>query len=567
MIAKISPLLRLPSTADVFDYFVPPDLEAQIKLGQLVAIPWRTEEAVGVVLELTPSNSPLVRGRDEERSFRARPIRKIINSEPILTPAQLVLIKKFSSHYFCPPGAVARLVIPEAPERTIIKAVKITAPWQIKFEKPQLTALAEAAKLINNETRHIIVRDFSSFIWLIFYFLESKSACPPKPWRRRGSLVILFPTIDILEATQAILEKKYGQSLTVIHSQLSKGAYWRAYQSILKAEAKIILSTRQGVFLPIPEQSKIIFWNASSDDFKQTDQHPRYDARLAATWQAKATNSQLISTAPNPLLFACPPEWREEGEGGGVIVLPTASLYKTETKIINMKKEFALKDFSVISEQTIEAINEALEEKKQVVIIGLKNDFKVKAALTKRLENVKNIIVATPNWLMSGPARLWRGQIGCLIISSIEPLLALPDYRASERVLYRLQEWKLWAQELLIPTIILQSYQAESAVMRAFVHGEIEEYRAAELKLRQSLEYPPFGDLIKISFKGADQVELMRVLTKLKETGAKVLGPYKEYKTKRESFLLKIKNNIDIPLLATLPAKVWAVDRDPEMVL
>ena len=103
--------------------------------------------------------------------------------------------------------------------------------------------------------------------------------------------------------------------------------------------------------------------------------------------------------------------------------------------------------------------------------------------------------------------------------------------------------------------------------MRAFAHGEIDEYRDAELKLRQSLEYPPFIDLIKISYKGADQVELMRVLTKLKETGAKVLGPYKEFKTNRQSFLLKIKNNIAIPLLATLPAKMWAVDRDPENVL
>ena len=552
MIAKVSPLIRLPSTADVFDYFVPPDLEGQIKLGQLVTIPWRSEDAVGVVLGLVDVVSS---------EFRARPIRKIINPEPILTLAQLALIKKFSSHYYCPPGAVARLIIPDAPERTILKSAKATTPWQIKFEKPQLTALVEATELFNNETRYISVKDFSSFIWLVFYLLQQPSS---------GSLVLLFPTIDVIEKVQAILEKKYSASLVVIHSQLSKGAYWRAYQAILKNEAKIVLSTRQGVFLPIPDKSRIVFWNASSDDFKQTDQHPRYDARLVSRWLAEATGSQLIFTASNPLLF-------EEGEGlsavalakaeGGVVVLPTASLYQTETRLINIKKEFALKDFSIISEQTIEAINEALEEKKKVVIIGLKNDFKVKAALTKRLENVKNIMFVAPSWLQSTEARILRGQIGCLIISSIEPLLALPDYRASERAFYRLQEWKMWAQELLIPQIILQSYQAETAVMRAFAHGEIDEYREAELKLRQSLEYPPYIDLIKISFKGTDQVELMRVLTKLKETGAKVLGPYKEYKTNRQSFLLKIKNNIDIPLLRTLPAKMWAVDRDPENVL
>ncbi len=457
---------------------------------------------------------------------------------------------------------MARLVIPEAPERTIIKPAKLDEPWVIKFEKSQLSALIEAAQLINSETRYVSVRDFSSFVWLIFYLLKQPIT---------GSLVILFPTIDILEAVQAILEKKHCDDVVAIHSQLSKGAYWRAYQKILKAEAKIILSTRQGVFLPIPGQSKIIFWNASSDDFKQTDQHPRYDARLAATWLAKATNSQLIYIAPSFALTspACTRGARVGGWSGveGVIDWPTASVYKTETKIIDMKKEFALKDFSLVSEKTIEVINEALAEKKKVVVIGLKNEDKIKDALTKRLKNVKDIMIVAPNWLQSQAARALRGQIGCLIISSIEPLLSLPDYRAQERAFYRLQEWKLWAQELLIPQIILQSYSPENLAIRAFAYGEIDEFVASELTNREALVYPPFIDLIKISYKGQDPVELACVLTKLKTTGAKVLGPYKEYKTNRESFLLKIKNNIDIPLLRTLPAKLWAVDRDPENVL
>ena len=58
MIVKVSPLLRLPSTVDVFDYFVPPDLESELRLGQLVSIPWRSGEVTGVVLELVASERP-----------------------------------------------------------------------------------------------------------------------------------------------------------------------------------------------------------------------------------------------------------------------------------------------------------------------------------------------------------------------------------------------------------------------------------------------------------------------------------------------------------------------------
>lgn len=560
MIAKITPLLRLPSTADVFDYFVPPDLEASIIPGQLVIIPWRAQEVKGVILELvfspTTPTPPRAGGDKKDSLFRARPLRKIINIEPILSQAQLALIKEFSDHYFCPQGLIARLVVPDEPSRIHQSKInKSAVPVNFKIDKSQLVKLEEAFAKIDNTIRYVEIKDLASFIWLVFRLLKN-----PLP----GSLVLLFPTIHILETVAILLRSRFGDKLAVIHSELSKGVYWQEYQKILHGQTKIILSTRQGIFLPIPNKSKIILFNAGNEGFKQVDQHPRYDARVASLWLSRFTDSQLIFTAPS---FGLVPVKK-------INLLPTASNFLTTIKLVDIKKEFALKDFSIISDETYLEMDSALSDNKVVVIVSLRHESEggvsrktVLSTLTKRLKNVNNIIIVSPNWLESDEARVKRGQIGCLVIASIEPLLGLPDYRANERVYYRLKEWQMWAQEFLVPIIILQSYSPDNLAIRAWVYGETEEFFSTELKARRELGYPPFIHLVKLSYKGQEPTEMMRVLTKLKAMGIKVIGPYQERKSGRQSFLLKIKDTVQIPFLQTLPASQWAVDREPENVL
>ena len=564
MIAKISPLLRLPSTADVFDYFVPPDLETVIRPGQLVSIPWRSALESGVVLDIVPS--PFQgegQGEVLERSgnFRARPIRKIIDPEPILNAAQLGLIKKFSTYYFCPPGAVARNMVPEKVVRVVKPSAPLlnSSPVDFKIEKSQLPFLNQAAGRITRQTRHLEIKDISSFIWLVLWLSKQKEY---------SCVTVLAPTIHWLETFGLVLKKKFGESLAVIHSGLSRGSHWRAYQKILQGRASIILSTRQGVFLPMPKRGCIVLFDAGSDDFKQYDQHPRYDSRTAVKWLADETASQIIYAAPT---FALWP-------GAAPISLPPASHLKSQVRLIDMKQSLGQKGSSIISEAALEACEAAARNKKKVVIISLREASEqgisvklIQEILTKEGKNVKNesaIIIDTPQILESGSLAPWRGQISSLIITSIEPLLAMPDYRSNERAFYRLKRWQMLARELGIPEIILQSYSPDNPAVRAFALGEEEQFVKTEMESRRALGYPPFKDIVKLSYKGKDDKEFSAVISQLKiDAKIKVLGPYIEHHSKRKSLLLKFENNIDIPLLRTLSSKLWVVDREPENVL
>src|SRR3989338_2654646 len=119
MLAKITPLIRLPSSADTFDYHVPDEFRDNIKIGQLVSVPWRTKKVTGVVLSLDKKLGFRIAKKDSEslhKQFRPRPITDIIDKQPILTSAQLALIDKFADYYCVTAGAAARLVVPDVPK-------------------------------------------------------------------------------------------------------------------------------------------------------------------------------------------------------------------------------------------------------------------------------------------------------------------------------------------------------------------------------------------------------------------------------------------------------------------
>src|SRR3989338_1141505 len=109
MIAQITPLLRLPSFVDYFDYFIPPALRTKIKPGCLVKIPWRGGYAEGAVLEIKKT---AVSG-----SYRARPISSLLLDYPVLTGEQLFFLRKFSAYYFTTWGYAVRLALPGMPKR------------------------------------------------------------------------------------------------------------------------------------------------------------------------------------------------------------------------------------------------------------------------------------------------------------------------------------------------------------------------------------------------------------------------------------------------------------------
>ncbi|MBI1879786.1 MAG: hypothetical protein HYR94_16445, partial [Chloroflexi bacterium] len=115
-----------------FHYQVPAHLAGQIQPGQLVAVPFRTEQLPAVVVSLSET-SPV---------NQTKPIAAILDPEPVLTPMQIGLAHWLSYQtlaplalcvrYFLPPGSARKSEFVLKPASVIPKIVPdLNAPEQI----------------------------------------------------------------------------------------------------------------------------------------------------------------------------------------------------------------------------------------------------------------------------------------------------------------------------------------------------------------------------------------------------------------------------------------------------
>jgi len=559
MIAKIAPLVRLPGSVDVFDYHIPDELSARIAAGSLVAIPFRSKTIHGVVIETTEKTAA---------SFRARPITDMLEEKPILSEEQIKLISRFSDHYYAPRALIVRLIVPDRPKR--LSASKETTHPVPPFLIEQQASVAIEALVAENDSlpREMRIQDLSSFLW----FLKSYAR------KSKKGITIIAPTIATITLLAQTLKDQFPDRVVCYHSEMSKGQQWNAYRQSLHNAERILISTRQGALLPLPRGGVIFIYDATSEDLKQTDQHPRYDARTVALWHAQYTESSLTLVSHSERIAL---------KNEKPLMLPRAGGPAVRTSLIDIKREQTASEGRTLSFSAYEHINKTLKEGKRVLIASMRRDSEAGISargilkeltdiqknctigiLDTNSKNVPNsdIIIATTGSLESLKLLSERSSIGLLLIASIEPLLALPDFRSAERAYHKLGHLKMIAQELRIPHLALQAFGDDNRSVRAAIFGEYEQFKAAELTSRKELHYPPFTELIKISQKKDSAPSVKDLMSRIPQSSAyRVQGPYTDHNG-RVSILIKMSRPETIPLLRELSSE-WIIDREPENIL
>ena len=85
-----------------FTYHVPDELESKVQEGQRVWIPFRNYYAIGVI----------VRVHDQVPSFKTKPVRKVLDEEPLLSKELLELTGWISKFYFASWGETIQAALP-----------------------------------------------------------------------------------------------------------------------------------------------------------------------------------------------------------------------------------------------------------------------------------------------------------------------------------------------------------------------------------------------------------------------------------------------------------------------
>lgn len=159
---------------------------------------------------------------------------------------------------------------------------------------------------------------------------------------------------------------RFGEEkIALLHSKLSIGERYDEWKRIEKEEAKIVIGARSAIFAPTKNLGIIIIDEEHDTSYK-SDMTPRYNAKEIALYLAKQGNIPLVLGSATPDIGTY---YRLEKQEG-ILTLNkranNASLPNVE--VVDMKKELAIGNKSMISNRLHEMINENLKNKKQTIL-------------------------------------------------------------------------------------------------------------------------------------------------------------------------------------------------------
>lgn len=190
---------------------------------------------------------------------------------------------------------------------------------------------------------------------------------------------VLFMLPEIALTTQIItrLQNYFGNQISVFHSKYSVNERVEVWNNVLehKTKAQIILGARSTIFLPFANLGLIVVDEEHEVSYKQFEPSPRYNARDAAVVLGKLHNAKVLLGSATPAL-----ETKFNADQGkyGLVNLNRrhGNVQLPKIELINVKEKRRKKEMvGHFSDRLIQMINEAMEEKEQVILFQNRRGF------------------------------------------------------------------------------------------------------------------------------------------------------------------------------------------------
>ena len=166
---------------------------------------------------------------------------------------------------------------------------------------------------------------------------------------------------------------RFGEEkIALLHSKLSIGERYDEWKRIEKKEASIIIGARSAIFAPVKDLGIIIIDEEHDSSYK-SDMTPRYNAKEIALYLAKTKNIPLVlgSATPNIETY-----YRAEKQENLITLSKRANNASLpEVTVIDMKKELAMGNRSMLSRKLHEMIGENIRNKKQTILFLNRRGF------------------------------------------------------------------------------------------------------------------------------------------------------------------------------------------------
>ncbi len=184
---------------------------------------------------------------------------------------------------------------------------------------------------------------------------------------RGEGVIIMVPEIALTPQMIKIFSERYGSKIAVFHSAMSLGARMDEYNRIKQGKALIAIGTRSAVFAPFSKLGLIIIDEEQEHTYK-SEKSPRFHARDLARFRSRYHNCLLCLASATPSV-----ESYSNALSGKYKLFTLTERYGNavlpDVMLVDMKKELNDGNSSNISRELAEKIDEALNNKKQAIVL------------------------------------------------------------------------------------------------------------------------------------------------------------------------------------------------------
>jgi len=277
------------------------DEKGEAAFGKRAMVPFGKRDCLGYIIgesAFPPSGLP---------QANIKPIRRLVDKEPLFDEGDLELAKWMAGYYFCGLGQALATMIPSgkrAGDYPTLAGEEDIAASPLELSDEQQRAL------------DVILNPGGATLFYLFgitgsgkteVFLRTAEAM----LNAGKSVIYLVPEISLTHQTAGAIGKRFGSSAATIHSGMSPAARLTEWMRIRRSEdASIVVGPRSAVFAPVKNLGLVIIDEEQDGSYKSGNT-PRYHARQTAMKRCAAGGALLVMGSATPSAEA----WRLTREG------------------------------------------------------------------------------------------------------------------------------------------------------------------------------------------------------------------------------------------------------------
>lgn len=413
-----------------FTYKVPEEFNNEIKIGQIVKVPFgkgnKTSE--GFILNLK---------NDDNIKFKTKNIAAILVKDPVIDEDDINLIEFLREKTLCKYIDAFRLLIPvgimkgaKAKKKRVIvlknedlsniknpdgykKIIEFFKTNSGKYTKSELInehsiSQYKLNKLIENEVLSIeeesvfryndrvynkdsaktltieqenIIREYINSDDTMFLLKGVTGSGKTEVYMKLvervllegKSAIILVPEIALTPQMIERFKGRFGVNVALFHSKLSDGERFDEWFRVKEGKAKVIVGARSAIFLPAKNLGLIIIDEEHENTYK-SEQNPKYQTKEVAEYLSELKGCKVILGSATPSI-----ETYYRALTGEMKLLELNSRIDNKPmppmKVIDMRNELKGGNKSLFSRELFIAIQERLKRKEQIILFLNRRGF------------------------------------------------------------------------------------------------------------------------------------------------------------------------------------------------